>query len=253
VLQALDDLTARPSPRFSERLAALERAEERRRGDETAAQLALQPFAERFSGAPEVIRRQAEPFVKLFADCRRVLDLGSGRGAFLELMRDEGIGAYGVDIDREMVELCKRKGLEAVVGDAEEHMRGLEEGSLDGIFSAHVAEHIAPGKLIEVLRQCRRVLKPGSAIVMATPNPSTLTVGANTFWLDPSHRRPIPSDLFKFYLETEGFTDIDVVTYARTETRLSEDVPAGPIRENVRLLNETLFGDRDYAVTGRAP
>jgi O-antigen chain-terminating methyltransferase len=88
---------------------------------------------------------------------------------------------------------------------------------------------------------------------MATPNAATLTVSAHSFYFDPSHRRPIPPELFRFLLEVEGFTDVEVRSYARSEDRLREDVPAGPIRENVELLNRTLFGDRDYAVIGRAP
>lgn len=252
VLQALRDLSERPSPRYGARLGELERKWRRHTGDEVATSLRLRPFAERFSGDPAVIRAQAEPFVPLFRGRRRVLDLGSGRGTFLGLMRDEGIGAYGIDLDRELVEDCARQGFEAQCVDAEEHLRSLPDQSLDGVFSAHVAEHLEPGTLIEIVRQCRRVMRPGAPIVMATPNPRTLSVGAHTFWLDPSHRRPIPPDLFQFYLESEGFQDVHVTTYAETERRLSEDVPDA-IRDNVRLLNETLFGDRDYAVVGRAP
>ena len=98
-----------------------------------------------------------------------------------------------------------------------------------------------------------RALAPGSPLVFVTPNPKTLTVGAYTFWLDPQHLRPIPPELFKFYLEVEGFTDVKVRTFEPSEKRLNESVPEGPIRDNVKLLNETLFGDRDYAVVGRAP
>ena len=89
--------------------------------------------------------------------------------------------------------------------------------------------------------------------MFVTPNVATLTVGGSSFWLDPSHVRPIPPDLFRFYLEVEGFVDVAIRTFEPSERRLSEDVPTGAIRENVKLLNETLFGDRDYAVTGRAP
>ena len=75
----------------------------------------------------------------------------------------------------------------------------------------------------------------------------------HTFWFDPSHLRPIPPELFRYYLEVEGFTDVSIRTFEPSAERLSEDVPEGPIRENVKLLNRTLFGDRDYAVVGFAP
>ena len=242
-----------PSPQFDERLSRLEREWRRWRDDEVAASLESEFFAARFSGDEPVIRRQSEAFVDRFAGRTRVLDLGSGRGTFLELLRDRGIGGYGIDLDPKMTEHVRARGLEAHTAEALEHLRSLGDASLDGLYARHLAEHILPGELVAVLRECRRVLKPGSPVVFITPNPATLTVGAHTFWLDPSHRRPIPPDLFSFYLEVEGYERVETKTSEPTETRLNEDVPAGPIRENVKLLNATLFGDRDYAVIGWTP
>lgn len=246
---ALAQLAERPAPAFDARLARIERE----RADEVAANLHSVYFAARFSGDEPVIRAQSERFLDFYRGRSRVLDLGSGRGTFLRLMRDHGIGAYGVDPDRRMVERCAAAGLDVVEAEGLAHLRSLPDASVDGLYARHVAEHVLPGQLVAILRECRRVLRPGSPIVFVTPNVRTLTVGAHTFWLDPSHRRPIPPDLFHFYLEVEGFTQVEVATFEPTETRLSEDVPEGAQRENVRLLNETLFGDRDYAVIGRQP
>ena len=242
-----------PSPAFEARLVKLERAWADRRRDEVAANLHSLYFQARFSGDETVIRAQSAQFADLFRGRTRVCDLGSGRGTFLSLMRDLGVGAYGVDLDPRMVEHATAAGFEATEGDALAHLRSLPEASIDGLFARHVAEHILPGELVSVLRECRRVLRPGSPVVMITPNPATLSVGAHTFWLDPSHLRPIPPELFRFYLEVEGFTGVDLKTFEPTAERLDEGVPEGPIRENVRLLNRTLFGDRDYAVIGYTP
>ena len=168
-------------------------------------------------------------------------------------MRELGVGAYGVDLDPRMVEHATGAGFEALEADGLTHLRSLADGAIDGLFARHVAEHILPGELVSVLRECRRVLRPGSPVVMITPNAATLTVGAHTFWLDPAHLRPIPPELFRFYLEVEGFTGVDVQTFEPTAERLDENVPEGAIRDNVRLLNRTLFGDRDYAVIGYTP
>ena len=251
--RAVVELREAPSPQFDERLARLEREWRHWRQDEVAGGLESRFFAARFSGDEPVIRRQSEAFVDRFAGRKRVLDLGSGRGTFLQLLRDRGIGGYGVDLDPAMTDEARSRGLEAHTGEALEHLRSLGDGSLDGLYSRHVAEHILPGELVAVLRECRRVLEPGSPVVFITPNPATLTVGAHTFWLDPSHRRPIPPELFAFYLEVEGYERVETSTSEPSETRLREDVPAGPIRENVQLLNATLFGDRDYAVIGWTP
>jgi len=242
-----------PSPAFEARLIKLERAWSDRRRDEVAANLHSLYFQARLGGDETVIRAQSAQFADLFRGRTRVCDLGSGRGIFLSLMRDLGVGAYGVDLDPRMVEHAVAAGFEATEGDALAHLRSLPEASIDGLFARHVAEHILPGELVSVLRECRRVLRPGSPVVMITPNPATLSVGAHTFWLDPSHLRPIPPELFRFYLEVEGFTGVDLKTFEPTVERLDERVPEGPIRENVRLLNRTLFGDRDYAVIGYTP
>lgn len=253
VAAALQEQSRRPAPEFDARLARLEREFQERKASEVAANLHSVYFQARFSGDEPVIRAQSERFLPLFAGRRRVLDLGSGRGTFLDLAREHSIGAYGVDLDRRMVDEALRQGFECVEADALAHLRSLEPGSLDGLYARHVAEHILPGELVDLLRECRRVLAPGAPLVMVTPNVATLTVGAHTFWLDPSHRRPIPPELFRFYLEVEGFTRVELQTFEASETRLSEDLPAGAQLENARLLNEVLFGHRDYAVIGRQP
>ena len=250
---AIREQALAPSPLGEARLAAIETALARRERDETAANLEWRFLAARFSGVEEQIRAQAEPFAALFPRAGRVLDLGSGRGYVLALLRERGVEAYGVDIDGAAVAETSGRGFEVYEADAEAHLRTLADRSLDGIYSAHVAEHVLPGKLVEILRQARRVLKPGAPLVMATPNAATLTVSAHTFYLDPSHRRPIPPELFQFLLEVEGFANVEVRSYALSEQRLREDVADGAVRENVKLLNRTLFGDRDYAVIGRAP
>src|SRR2546427_867684 len=251
--RAIADLRDRRTPGLAARLQRLERDLARWREDYSAATLHSVYFQARFGGDEPVVRRQSEQFVDLFKGRRRVVDLGSGRGTFLELMREHGIGAYGVDLDPRMVAESAQRGLEVTEGDALDHLRAQPDRSLDGLHARHVAEHVLPGELVSLLREARRALKPGSPIVFVTPNPATLTVGGSSFWLDPSHVRPIPPELFRFYLEVEGFVDVAIRTFEPSERRLNENVPAGPIRENVKLLNETLFGDRDYAVTGCSP
>ncbi len=249
LLAATYDVEGRLAPSFGERLARLEQWRDR----EVATDLHSVYFQARFGGDEPVIRRQSEAFVDLFKGKRRVLDVGCGRGIFLELLRDRDIGGYGVDLDPRMIAQCRERGLDAFEGDALAHLESLPESSIDGVYARHVAEHVLPGDLIAMLRQLRRVLQPGSPLVFVTPNVANLSVGAHTFWLDPSHVRPIPPDLFKFYLEVEGFKRVEISTFEPSERHLNEDVADPKVRANVKLLNETLFGDRDYAVVGSQP
>ena len=181
LLAAAYDYEGQMAPRFGARLEKLERDLKEWREHLTASNLHSVYFQARFGGDESVIRRQSEAFVDRFAGRRRVVDLGSGRGTFLELLRDRGIGGYGVDLDPAMTDEARSRGLEAHTGEALEHLRSLGDASLDGLYSRHVAEHILPGELVAVLRECRRVLEPGSPVVFITPNPATLTVGAHTF------------------------------------------------------------------------
>src|SRR5437899_4927412 len=253
LLAAAYDYEGQMAPRFGARLERLERDWKEWRERMSAANLHSVYFQARFGGDEPVIRRQSEAFLELFAGRKRVVDLGCGRGIFLGLMRDKGVGAYGVDLDPRMVEQCAERGLECIEADALNHLRSLSDRAIDGIYARHIAEHVLPGELVSMLREARRVLTPGAPLVFVTPNVATLTVGAHAFWLDPSHVRPIPPELFRFYLEVEGFVDVDVRTFEPSAQRLHEEFTDTRARENARLLNQTLFGDRDYAVVGFQP
>jgi len=247
------DVEGRLAPRFGERLARLEREWQRRKEHEVASNLHSVYFQARFGGDEPVIRTQSEQFIELFRARRRVLDLGCGRGIFLELLRDRDIGGYGVDIDPKMAAGCREKGLEAFEADALAHLESLPPGSIDGVYARHIAEHVLPGDLVAILRALRRALAPGSPLVFVTPNAASLSVTGHSFWLDPSHMRPIPPELFTFYLEVEGFMRVSIRTFEPSERRLNEQLTDQRARENAQLLNETLFADRDYAVIASQP
>lgn len=137
----------------------------------------------------------------------KVLDIGSGRGVMLRLMKTAGITAYGLDSLEEAVMQCRRNGLDVVHGDALDHLATLPDASLGGIFCAHVIEHMQPAQAMELIRESYRVLKPGARIVIITPNPKDLRTGER-FWLDITHVRPYPEKLLVVLLKREGFDDI---------------------------------------------
>ena len=253
LLAATYDVEGRLAPRFGERLARLEREWQQWREHEVAANLHSVYFQSRFGGDEPVIREQSDQFIELFRGRRKVLDLGCGRGIFLTLLKERGVGGYGIDLDPKMVAQARERGLDAFEQDALSHLEGLPARSIDGVYARHIAEHVLPGDLVAMLRAMRRALQAGSPVVFVTPNVANLSVGAHTFWLDPSHLRPIPPDLFKFYLEVEGFRGVGVRTFEPSGQRLHEEFTDGKARDNARLLNQTLFGDRDYAVVGFQP
>jgi 2-polyprenyl-3-methyl-5-hydroxy-6-metoxy-1,4-benzoquinol methylase len=202
-------------------------------------------FAERFRGSEEYVQRNLEFYRTFFEDRRNVLDVGCGRGEFLEAMRELGVTARGIDIAEDSVALCRHKGLMAETADLFPFLAAQPEGEFDGIFSAQVVEHLAPERLPEMIRLCTARLRRGGLLAIETPNPECLAIFATHFYLDPTHTRPVPHPLLAFYMEEAGLGLIEV-------HRLSPALDSIPeIAELPERFRDRFFGGLDYAIIGR--
>ena len=202
-------------------------------------------FAERFRGTEEYVKAGQAIYEPYFRGRRNVLDLGCGRGEFLELMKSIGVPARGIDLSEESVALCRHKGLEAETADLFEYLGSLPEASLDGIFCSQVVEHLPPERLPEMIRLAASRLERNGAIAIETPNPECLAIFATHFYLDPTHQRPVPHPLLAFYLEEFGFGNVEV----RRLSPAVESMPSlGSLPEDFR---ETFFGGLDYAILAK--
>ena len=172
--------------------------------------LDLARFAERFRGSEEHVKAGQRLYLPNFEGCQSVLDIGCGRGEFLEIMREANIPAVGIDLSRESVAICRLKGLEAETADLFTYLAGLPEESLDGIFCAQVVEHLPPERLPEMIQLCAGRLTRNGVMVIETPNPECLAIFATHFYLDPTHARPVPHPLLAFYLEEFGVGVMEV-------------------------------------------
>jgi 2-polyprenyl-3-methyl-5-hydroxy-6-metoxy-1,4-benzoquinol methylase len=200
-------------------------------------------FASRFRGPEESVREKQRFYLPYFAQCREAaLDLGCGRGEFLELMKEAGAPARGVDLSAESVALCRSKGLDAEAADLFAHLRALPDNSLDGVFCAQVIEHLPPPRLPELLELIAAKLDRDGVVALETPNPDCLAIFATHFYLDPTHVHPVPSKLLKFYLEEFGMDRIEVHPLNPAE----ESWPA--VQSLSKEFRETFFGALDYAV-----
>lgn len=202
-------------------------------------------FAERFRGSYDDIRERQSRYVKHFEGKGNVLDIGCGRGEFLDLMREAGVPARGIDLDHESVAMCRSRGLEAEAADAFEVLAAAPAGYYDGVFAAQVIEHMTPQQVPKLVKLCGEKLRSGGVLVLETPNPESLAIFATHFYIDPTHQRPIPPALLVFYFEECGFGGIEV----RRLAPAAGDFPAlAELPEGVR---EQFFGCLDYAVVGR--
>jgi len=132
-----------------------------------------------------------------------VLDVGSGRGIMLALLRDAGLTCRGIDTSEEAVTIAREAGHRAEVADALEHLAGLAPGSLGGIYCSHVIEHLDPASAMRLVEETGRTLAPGGRVVLVTPDPGDVRC-FERFWLDPTHVRPYPAKLLRLLLERAG-------------------------------------------------
>jgi len=201
-------------------------------------------FAERFRGSEEYVKKNLQFYLPRFLHCAPVLDIGCGRGEFLEMMRDAGIAARGVDLSEESVARCRQKGLEAEQADLFAWLRDQSDRSLGGIFCAQVIEHLPPSSLPELIRLASEKLSTGGLLAIETPNPECLAIFASHFYLDPTHSRPVPHPLVAFYMEEFGLGQIEV-------ERLSPAVESMPALASLpEDFRNAFFGGLDYAIFG---
>ena len=222
-------------------------------------------FEEKFRGAREDIKERQLKFLEYSRDCKNVLDIGCGRGEFLEILKENGINAKGIDINEDMVGYCQSKRLNVEKADAIEYLDKIEDKSLDSIFLDQVVEHLEPKYLIKLLELCHKKLKFGYYIVIETVNPLSLTSFAN-FYLDLSHKKPIHPETLKFLSESAGFREIEVKffspipdEYKLKKVEVGENIGVeekeremiGVYNYNIEKLNGILYGHQDYAVIGK--
>jgi SAM-dependent methyltransferase len=179
-------------------------------------------FEERFRGSSDLIKSRLEiylPFLeplKLLYGLPQALDLGCGRGEWLSLLQDRGFQATGVDFDEGMLSACRKLKLDVIQGDALTYVKKLPANSVSVVSAFHVIEHIAFDMLGQLVQEALRVLKPGGLLILETPNSENLLVGTSTFYLDPSHQRPLPAPLVSFLAEYIGFERVKTIFLQET-------------------------------------
>jgi SAM-dependent methyltransferase len=217
-------------------------------------------FEERFRGNEADIKGRQRAYVEFFQGSDLVLDVGCGRGEFLELLREAGIKGKGVDLDLDMVLLCQEKELDVIREDAFAYLESLPDASLGGLFAAQVVEHLEPSRIIELVNLCHRKLRSGGVLILETPNPVCLMVFATTFYMDFSHIRPVHPEAMRFLFESVGFEEVQARFSAPVEPSMRipplSDGVAGAhtvaeFNRGIERLNELLYGCQDYAVIGR--
>jgi len=213
-------------------------------------------FENYFRGPRETVKKWQEDYLPYFQGRQNVLDIGCGRGEFLEVLTKAGVDVTGVDVYPKFVEYCKGLGLRIVQADALDYLHSQEKTG--GIFASQVIEHLSTDKMIEFCRLAYQKLEDGAYLIMETPNPSCLAIFTHAFYIDPSHNKPVHPLTVRYILERAGYRDIQIV-YTET-SRLSEGLPMlqgqgidnlDEFNQAIKELNNVLYGSQDYAVIAK--
>jgi O-antigen chain-terminating methyltransferase len=209
-------------------------------------------FEYAFRGGREDIKRRVSAYIPRLQALgigglsMPVVDVGCGRGEWLDVLSGHGMHAVGIDSNSAMVEESKQRGLPVQVGDAVEYLRDLPAESQGAITGLHIVEHMPTDRLIQLFDEAVRVLKPGGIVIFETPNPENLFVSSLSFYLDPTHRAPIPPALLQFIAESRGLCAAEILylhPYPESYTILSNTEPG-----IAKFLNQHFYGPQDYAL-----
>ena len=189
-----------------------------------------------------------------------LLDLGCGRGEFLDLCREVGLPARGVDVNPAMVLFCRELGLDVAEADGLSYLRALPPAGLGGILLSQVIEHLSLDQLTELVALCAEKLAPGGVLIAETVNPQTLSTFAGAFYVDLTHNKPVHPEAARFLWRWAGLAEVQILYLsALTPEQKLEPLPggtgapdvAGAFNRNVDRLNQLIYGPLDYAVVGR--
>jgi O-antigen chain-terminating methyltransferase len=207
-------------------------------------------FEDKYRGSRDLIKSRLQiylgfirPLAAAFPHAR-VFDMGCGRGEWLELLQENQVAAYGMDLDEGMLAASRELGLQVSAGDAIAHLKTLPEQTLLAVSGFHIAEHLDFAALQTLFAEAHRVLLPGGVLILETPNPENLVVGSASFYIDPTHQRPLPSQLLSFLAEYHGYNPVKILRL-QEETRLADGA--------VPVLYDVLGGvSPDYAIVARS-
>lgn len=210
-------------------------------------------FENHFRGSREAIKNVQKQYIPYFEGRTNVLDLGCGRGEFLELMQENNIDAIGVECYTEFAEYCKMKNLNVVEDDALKYLEKQEK--IGGIFAGQLIEHLKFNQIVKLCEMAYEKLEEGAYIILETPNPMSLAIYTHAFYMDPSHNKPIHPLTMEYFMKKVGFKKVEILFTATSKYPVEIPELKSDNIENIDAFNASmkevgnaLFGSQDYAI-----
>jgi len=209
-------------------------------------------FDEHFRGNREDVKERLRTYIPILREHNAggenapILDVACGRGEWLELLKEEGLHARGVDVNSVLVAQCRDRGLDVTQAELVDLLRSIPDGTLGAVSAFHIVEHLPLERLILFLDEALRALRSNGLILLETPNPRNIMVGSCNFYFDPTHRNPLPDPVLRFLVESRGF----IVSEA-FGLNPSDEKPLAGDSEVARRFNDYFYGPMDYAIVAR--
>ena len=213
-----------------------------------------QAFEEHFRGPAEVIQERLKVYLPRVAQAPVTpaapwLDLGCGRGDWLQLLHQQGYAARGIDSNPQAVAAACARQLDAMIGDGLPYLRTLAPSTLGGVSALHLLEHLPFAETLDILSAAHRALVPGGLLLLETPNPENLSVGACHFHTDPTHQTPLIPDMLAFTVQHLGFTQVEILRLHPVEAAAHLDATDA----TAARVNALVYGPRDFAIVAWRP
>ena len=213
-------------------------------------------FENKYRGSEESIQKLQEKFVRLYAGKDNILDIGCGRGEFIKTLLNAGKQyVFGMDINPQMVEKCKKDGLSVELRDGVSYLYDNDNLNLGGIFSSQVIEHLKPSQIVKLIKGAYKNLREGSPLILETINPMALVTQTMAYTLDLTHRQYVHPFTIEMLLKEHGFKKVEFIYSSPVdiEAPVLKDNDMDPkelekYNEKIRRMHEMLFGYQDYAV-----
>jgi 2-polyprenyl-3-methyl-5-hydroxy-6-metoxy-1,4-benzoquinol methylase len=152
----------------------------------------------------------------------RFLDIGCGGGLMVAGMARVGMEAEGLEPSQFAASRAREAGLNVRCGLLHEVAYPAER--FDAISISHVLEHIEDPR--EILRECRRILKPGGELVIGVPNFDSLVFAlVHKSWIGlqlPTHLHHFSVNSLRMLAESTGFIVESVETNSTKEAVVYE-------------------------------
>ncbi|MGU3568214.1 class I SAM-dependent methyltransferase [Paenibacillus sp. D51F] len=217
-------------------------------------------FENKYRGTRESIKEKQKQYLKYFNEGDTVLDLGCGRGEFSELLIENKIQAISVDSNNQMIDYCGEIGIRAIKSDIFDFLDQQNDASCHGIFLGQVIEHLTLKQLLRLLELSKKKLMPNGIFIAETPNPQCLSIYAQSFYLDPTHVKPVHPFLMRFIMESRSFSDIEIHYFSKNDGSLHLPVllnfdevqidRLNEFNEKIQRWNDVIFGNQDYYIMG---